>query len=303
MKLTTLVKSILAEDAVDDKLADLSDKFENGSIEDYVATLQKYATDPKIAAVLQAGQVDSKGKADERFSVAGASPKAKDLKPTQNEIGAVDSLLNILTDEYGSLGSFLKGTASFPDPIIIYNNEYILDGHHRWSQVYAANPDATISALNVTGRLDAKQILKVVHTAIAADAGQTKTIQADRSGGNLLTYTDQDVYKYVEENLNDKARKVWTQYGLATDDEIAQHIATNVRTMIAKSKPASWAPTRDSMPQPGKSGSEDWGKLMKQGDVNFNEPKQSDIKDSVQKSGTLVESVKRRLKQLANIKK
>jgi hypothetical protein len=293
MKLTTLVKSILSEDAVDDKLADLSDKFENGSIEDYVATLQKYATDPKIAAVLQAGQTDNKGKADERFSVAGASPKAKDLKPTQNEIGAVDSLLNILTDKFDSLGGFLNGSASFPDPIIIYNNEYVLDGHHRWSQVYAANPDATIPALNVTGRLDPEQILKVVHTAIAADAGQTKTIQADRSGGNLLTYTDQNVYDYVEKNLNDKARKVWAKYGFASNDEIAQHIATNVRTMIAKSKPESWAPTRDSMPQPGKSGSEEWGKLLKQGDVNFDQPAQPDVK----------ESVKRRLKQLANIKK
>jgi hypothetical protein len=293
MKLTSLVKSILAEDAVDDKLADLSDKFDNGSVEDYVATLQKHATDPKVAAVLQAGQTDSKGKADERFSVAGASPEAKNLKPTQNEIGAAESLLNILTDKFGSLGGFLKGTASFPDPIIIYNNEYILDGHHRWSQVYAANPDATIPALNITGRLDPEQILKVVHTAIAADAGQTKTIQADRSGGNLLTYTDQDVYDYVESNLNDKARKVWSKYGFASDDEIAQHIATNVRTMIAKSKPESWAPTRDSMPQPGVSGAEEWGMLLKQGDVNFDQPTQADVK----------ESVKSRLKQLANIKK
>jgi hypothetical protein len=293
MKLTSLVKSILKEDEVDDKLADLSDKFDSGTVEDYVATLQKYATDPRVAAVLKAGQTDNKGKADERFSVAGASPEAKNLKPTQNEIGAVDSLLNILTDKFNSLDGFLKGTASFPDPIIIYNDEYVIDGHHRWSQVYAANPDATIPALNITGKLDPKQILKVVHTAIAADAGQTKTIEADRSGGNLLKYTDQDVFNYVETNLNDKARKVWAKYGFASDDEIAQHIATNVRTMIAKSKPESWAPTRDSMPQPGKSGSEEWGKLMKQGDVNFNQPAQTDVK----------ESVKTRLKQLANIKK
>jgi hypothetical protein len=42
---------------------------------------------------------------------------------------------------------------------------------------------------------------------------------------------------------------------------------------------------------------------MKLGDVNFDQPKQTDIKDSAQKPGTLVESVKSRLKQLANIKK
>jgi len=303
MKLTSLVKSILKEDEVDDKLADLSDKFNTGTVEDYVSTLQKYATDPRVAAVLKAGQTDNKGKADERFSVTGTNPSAKHLKPTQNEIGAVDSLLNSLTDKFGSLNGFLKGTAWFPDPIIIYNNEYVLDGHHRWSTVYAVNPDATIPALNITGKLPPDQILKVVHTAIAADVGQSKTIPADESGGNLLKYTDQDVYDYVEANLNDKARKVWSKYGFTSDNEIAQHIASNVRTMISKSKPKSWAPTRDSMPQPGKSGSEKWGELMKQGDVNFDQPKQSDIKDSVQKSGALVESVKDRLVKLANIKK
>ena len=129
--LLTEIRKKLKEDATDDALADLSSKFEKGSIEDYVAALQKHSTDPKVAAVLKAGQTDNKGKADERFSVAGASPEAKNLKPTQNEIGAVDSLLNILTDKFDSLDGFLKGTASFPDPIIIYNNEYVLDGHHR----------------------------------------------------------------------------------------------------------------------------------------------------------------------------
>jgi hypothetical protein len=303
MKLTSLVKLIL-EDETDDKLADLSTKFDTGTIEDYVAALQKYATDPRVIAVLKAGQTDSKGKADERFSVSGATPEVKNLKPTQNEIGAVDSLKNILTDAYGSLDGFLKGTASFPEPIIIYNGEYVLDGHHRWSQVYAANPDCKVQTINVTGTLSPEQILKVVHTAIAADAGQTKTIQADRSGGNLLKYTDDDVYKYVEENLNEKALKVWAKYGFEDANSIAQHIAENVRTMIAKSKPESWAPTRDFMPQPGKSGSDDWGKLMKQGDVNFNQPTQSDIKDSVHKTGKLTESInKSRWSKLANIKK
>jgi hypothetical protein len=303
MKLTSLIKTILIEDKVDDELANLSKKFEKSSVEDYVAALQTYATDPKVAAVLAAGQTDDKGKADERFSVSGAKPKVKDLKPTQNEIGASESLLNILTDKFGSLGSFLKGNASFPDPIIIYNDEYIIDGHHRWSQVYAANPEATIPALNITGRLRPEQILKVVHTAIVADVGQTKTKEADKSGGNLLTYTDQNVYDYVEDNLNDRAFKVWSKYGFASVDEIAQHIATNVRIMLAKSRPESWAPSRDSMPQPSDNGAVDWGKLMKLGDVNFDQPKQTDIKDSVQKPGTLVESVKSRLKQLANIKK
>jgi hypothetical protein len=293
MKLSDIVRKVLLEDVVDDKLTDLAKKFDAASVEDYVTTLQKYATDPKVAAVLKAGRTDAKGEPDEQFSVSNSTPEVKNLRPTQNEIGAAESLKNILTDQYGSLDGFLKGKSSFPDPIIIYNNEYVIDGHHRWSQVYAANPDATIPALNITGKLDPKQILKVVHAAIAADAGQTKTISANRSGGNLLTYTEADVAKYVKENLNDTAREVWAKYGFDSDEAISRHISSNVRTMVEKSKPASWAPTRDSMPQPGVSGADNWGKLMTQGTVNFDEPTKSDVK----------ESVKHRLTKLANIKK
>ena len=48
--------------------------------------------------------------------------------------------------------------------------------------------------------------------------------------------------------------------------------------MVSKSKPENWAPTRDHMPQPGVSGSEEWGKKMSGGTVNLISPKTSDVK-------------------------
>ena len=48
--------------------------------------------------------------------------------------------------------------------------------------------------------------------------------------------------------------------------------------MIKKSKPESWAPKRDSMPQPEKSGSNEWDVALKQGDVNLINPKKKDVK-------------------------
>jgi len=274
---------ILKEDETQDKLDDLSTAFKTDSVPAYVTLLQQYSKDPKIMAVLKAGQTDGQPN-DEKFSVASTLIAAKDLKPTQNEIGAEESLKNICTDQYGSLESFLKGSADVGGSIITYNGEFIIDGHHRWSQVYAANPDAKLKCINVTGKLDAKDILKAVHTAIAADAGETVTISANLKAGNLLSFTSRNTYGYVLDNLEDKARDVWNNYGYDDDTQIAKHIVKNVSIMIKKSKPESWAPKRDFMPQPEKSGSDKWGVALKQGDVNLINPKKKDVKkESVNK--------------------
>jgi hypothetical protein len=267
----------LTEDEMQDKLDDLSAAFETASVETYVNLLKKYQSDKKVLAVLKAGLTDGKP-TDEKFNVAKASYSAKDLKPTQNEIGAEESLKNILTDQYGSLDGFLKGKASFPDPIITYNGRFVLDGHHRWSQLYAANPNAKIQAINVVGKIDPKDILKAVHTAIAVDSGETKTISANLKAGNLLAFTPEKVKSYVAENLTDKARKVWAAHGLESDEAIADKVAINVETMLTNSKPEKWAPSRDSMPQPGVSNSTEWGVDMKLGKVNLIAPKTSDTK-------------------------
>jgi hypothetical protein len=282
IKLRRLAGLVINEDEAQDKLDDLSTAFQNSSVEDYVSTLKKYQTDTKVNAALKAGITDGKPN-DEKFNVINASYTVKDLKPSQNEIGAEESLKNILTDQFGSLDGFLKGNAKFPEPIITYNGQFIIDGHHRWSQVYAANPEAKIPAINVVGRINPKDILKAVHTAIATDAGETKTISANLKAGNLLTFTPDKVKTYVAENLTEKARKVWNANGVDSDEAIANLIAKNVDTMITNSKPENWAPSRDSMPQPGASGSDNWGVGMKKGQVNLITPKTSDVSESVNK--------------------
>jgi hypothetical protein len=283
---------LVTEDETQDKLDDLSNAFKTDSVPAYVQLLQKYSSDPKVMAVLKAGRTDGQPN-DEKFDVESTTIAAKDLKPTQNEIGAEESLKNICTDQYGSLKSFLEGNANVGSPIITYNGEFVLDGHHRWSQVYAANPDAKLKAVNVIGKLDPKNILKAVHAAIAVDAGATKTRPADLKAGNLLDYTSQKTYGYVMDELQDNARKVWGEFGYDDDTQIAKHIVKNVSIMIKKSKPEVWAPKRDFMPQPGDSGSEKWDVELKQGNVNLIRPSKSDAKESVNKKldGMLSEAI------------
>jgi len=294
IKLKSLLERIVREDATDDKLSDLADKFDNGSIKDYVSDLQKYLTDPKVVAVIKAGQTDG-DPGDEKLSAGETSIAAKELKPTQNEIGAEESLKNILTDKYGSLDGFLRGKASFPTPVITYNGKFVIDGHHRWSQVYAANPDAEVPVLDIKGNLEPEQILKAVHAAIAATAGKTDTRDANLAAGNLLAFNEQNVRDMVSTFLTDKAREVWAAYGFDSDEQIADHIVTNVNTMLAKSKPPEWAPERSSMPQPEDSGAPNFADALKSGAANYINPAASDAKtESIDKS---------RWAKLANIKK
>lgn len=273
-------QKFLNEDSTDDKLDDLSKDFDSGNISGYVTNLQQYLSDPKVAAVIKAGHTDAAGPGDEALKSSGGSAPVSDLHPTQNEIGAAESLLNICTDKYGSLDSFLKGNADLKDPVITYNGQYILDGHHRWSQIYAANPDCKIPILDIKGNLTPQQVLMAVHTAIAAEAGKDVTRTANLAAGNLLAFGKDQTIKYVKENLTDKARDVWKANGFADDDAIANHISNNVSQMLSKNKPEGWAPDRSVMPQPGDNGVPDFNKVLATGVANFNEPKKADAKES-----------------------
>ena len=95
---------ILKEDETQDKLDDLSTAFKTDSVPAYVTLLQQYSKDPKIMAVLKAGQTDGQPN-DEKFSVASTLIAAKDLKPTQNEIG-----LNLFKGVVFNLNDLITGT-------------------------------------------------------------------------------------------------------------------------------------------------------------------------------------------------
>ena len=68
----------------------------------------------------------------------------------------------------------MKGNADVGGPVVTYNGKYVIDGHHRWSQVYAANPDAKVPTIDIRGNLKPSEMLKVVHAAIAADRKSTR---------------------------------------------------------------------------------------------------------------------------------
>ena len=87
---------------------------------------------------------------DEVVSLKDASIPVQDLKPTQNEIALDKSLSFPLTNPKSTADCLKGGTVAIAGKrIITAKGQYIVDGHHRWSQLYAMNKDASIAFLTL----------------------------------------------------------------------------------------------------------------------------------------------------------
>ena len=111
----------------------------------------------------------------------------------------------------------MKGNADVGGPVVTYNGKYVIDGHHRWSQVYAANPDAKVPTIDIRGNLKPSEMLKVVHAAIAAATGDLPT--SNPEGINILGGVEEkQILEKVDSLLTDKAKAIWAEYGAKDKD-------------------------------------------------------------------------------------
>ena len=208
--------------------------------------LEGYMSDTKVKAVLAAGLADGDPD-DDKMPYSKANIAVKGLTPTQNEIGFDQSIKGNLTDEFGSLAGIFKGTPDVGGPIVTYAGKYIIDGHHRWSTVFAVNPNAKMAALDIKSKsgFEATDVLKAVHSAIAVD--RDKVPSADPKGINILAGIEyNDVLKAVNAFLSDKAKKIWKYNNFKSNEAIAKHLTDNLNNL---GDPVSGAPGRKDMPQ------------------------------------------------------
>lgn len=244
--------------------------------EDFVKELGELASDDKIIAAIRAGKRDGK-LSDEKVKITKVSIPVKKLHPTQNEIDVDKSLKYQLKGENpGQLATILEGKdLILKAPIITLNNKYIIDGHHRWSQVYAMNPDATMVAMNMEIDEDPIEVLKAVQMAIAAKLGEVPTAKVE--GHNLLKIKEKKLKNYVQDKIKDETLDVLAKeqkIELADKEYAADYIWDNVDSMQKTSQPAKGAPDRDVMPQTDDAEDKDgdWKDLLQQGVINFKEP-------------------------------
>lgn len=199
-----------------------------------------------------------------------------DLFPTQSEIdivnsakwvlpkfinnGTVDSIFN--DDNYGK---------AFGCPVLVFNDgcNWIIDGHHRWSQVGLLNPEGSLHCLVISGPCDVKEFLKLTQGAIAAVIADKDNVNHGEGGtlpvGKAAPQNNIFGNALKGDKLKDKMIEMMNDGGteetlpmqvsnyiknIKTDEDVAEHVC-NCRDLFIKNgqQPKSWAAPRPVMPQ------------------------------------------------------
>ena len=210
----------------------------------FVAALGKFASDPKFQNFVK---TDTALKSNVNLTQIAVTK----LVPTQNEIDVGKSLAFPLTKASGAESALKGGAVKVGSPIITFNGKYIVDGHHRWSQLYAMNKEASIVAYDFTNPsidnpLDA---LKLTQLAIVG-AGASKIPSAKVEGSNLLKMGEAELKQFVTKTIKDDVLEVFKAKKKGdTKEAVANYIWPNVESMQKTSQPVSGAPGRGIMPQ------------------------------------------------------
>ena len=219
----------------------------------FVKLLGQNIRDPKFIAAI--ATLRDKDKVD----MVSMTPTVGNLIPTQNEIDITKSL-NFPLTQAASMLAYLKGGPVAPNGSIVTSGggRYIIDGHHRWSQVCVCNPNCKISANDMSDIKGPVAALKSAQLGIVSAIGQLPAESV--KGSNLLTIDERSLKDYVIKTITPEVIDVMRQFKLvsSTDDqqarnEAANYLWQNTTTMQKNNQPITSAPERGIMPQTDKA--------------------------------------------------
>lgn len=233
-------------DDQEQQLQTLKDELENLKYPDYVDRLQEMIKDPKFAALIKSafgGDTAVVQLSEDKKPI-----KASKLLPTQDEIDVEKSLKRGLTHPE-SIEMYFNEPVELFAPLITYEGNFIIDGHHRWSQVASFNPKAKCTVINFKGDLSAREMLKASQGTIAADTDQVPTKPV--KGLNLLKESIPNLKKYINDTITDEVVAKLSEYvKKVTDKKSAiDYIISNIKKMQANNTPIDGAGSREYMPQ------------------------------------------------------
>lgn len=250
-----------------ERKAELEKYLKGKKYKDYVDTLNKMLEDPKAKTLLEDGFGGELG--DTKLSFKVVNIPVKNLRPTQAEIDVSKSIDFPLSIAPGpNIKNYFenakKGVMINEMPLITFRGNYIIDGHHRWSQLYAFVPDAKMVCCNYDGDISPIQMLKATQGAIAAvkaddDNHNDGKIPSEKVEGQDLfsdKWNDEAIVKYVEEKAKDEAVDVIHKYVDSINDkkQLGEYIAENLMSLKSNNYPESDAPSRGDMPQTDQGG-------------------------------------------------
>lgn len=208
--------------------------------EDSVEFVDKIVKDPKLKFLLSLGYG---GKfADLQLNIASIQLPVKNLIPTQSEIDMTNSLKYTLQGK--DISTCFYDPVVIIRPIITFNGKYVVDGHHRWSQIYLTNPKANLACLDISGKLKPLDMLKAVQTTIGTNLGYLESRRV--KGTSLYDASESVLRRYIESNICLKAEN---ELKKMTGKEPIEYLIKNCLMLAKNNKPIKNAPERGFMPQ------------------------------------------------------
>lgn len=189
--------------------------------------------------------------------------KVTALLPTQNEIGVNDSLAYPLEKDPSGIPKLFKNPVQVgPNPIVVFNDgarNYVLDGHHRWSQVYMFNPNATMSAFILKKGFATGPVGALKNLQLIIGAGTGNVPSSDANGINIYTASEDQLKNWIAQRLkNSIGQRALEIFNKATGQQLdanglLEYFMKNILTL--KKTTGTWAkkmPPRSEMPQTNK---------------------------------------------------
>lgn len=228
------------------KIAPELKKLKNKSYPDFINALIDLCDDPKALNMIK--QYFGGPKGENLLDAKKTLLPASKLMPTQNEIDLDKSLKYGLTHPENIKNYFSK-EVEIKTPIVTYNGSYIIDGHHRWSQIYIFNPKAKLVCINFEGDLSPIQVLKSTQGSIAADISKVPVSKVE--GTSMYDVDEDTIRKYITSYISDGSVEELKKYvkSVKSKKDAIDYLVNNSMHLIANNTPIAHAPKRDFMPQ------------------------------------------------------
>ena len=241
----------------------------------------------KVIADIFSGKIDDENKdMYDKYTYEGEKDiPVEELYPTQSEID-IENSAKWATKDWGANGVDdmfgKKGFGStFPVPVLVYNDgkkNWIIDGHHRWSQVSLINPNAKLHCMVIKGKEPVQDFLKLTQSIIAgvvAERGKGETLPVGKAApqnnifGKALAgeklgekvvdmlESNKKVCEILQKKLDAHAKEINEENPNMkfTVQDIANLVVRNRDLMIDRGQePQKWAADRPVMPQSDKAG-------------------------------------------------
>lgn len=202
----------------DDKAEQVVRALADDTLEEFVADLNKLATDEKLANLrdafvekFNASKLGDKDNTSFEVKWGEENLDIKSILPTQSEVSMEKSLAYPLNKNPEGIPACFKNPVVIAGkPIVVANvndKYYIIDGHHRWSQVYCLNPEAKMTAEVITSSAikNPDDILKLVQAQIFVSTDGRK-LPSNKVGKDTNLY-----------GIDEKSFKAWCWHNMKVE--------------------------------------------------------------------------------------